>query len=1673
MADGGEKTGELTTLSYKEHGGGRGGGMVGVATRGETVYGAWVAGSDTDREIEEMFQSDEENDPDTTKVEENGSADDDNPDVEAESEKSSEGSVYQDDSDHQNYNGSDSESNDDGSDADVVSSKMRKRRAHIIQDDETGDGSDSADNDEKSAGARSSRKRKQAQRSSRFELPPDADPELFGLRRSTRARHIPSRFEKSAYFEDDMGSNMDEDDNDDGSDFGGRRKRSKSSKSSKSRSKQAKVSKYTYEAEESDEPYEESDSDEEYGAPVRKGLRKLKKSGKRKRPRVHSGDEEPPAYEVRFSSRTKSRTNYNESAYDAQLDEEMLMDEDEGEEGDWVQEAAPVEDDKEVIEAILDLRHTGETWNTAEILGECKGYRKLERFVKRYEEDQREREDPNTTKEEIEQKDIQLEMMRSDLDEYKIVERVIASRELGGTEYLCKWQRLPYKECTWEPADEISAFQTQIDAFLDRNQSLKTPHRSKSYTKNRPDFKKIAKQPEYITYGTLRDYQLIGVNWMAYLWHRNENGILADEMGLGKTIQSISFLNYLFNSMDVYGPFLVVVPLSTIGSWQKEFSRWAPEMNVVCYTGNGESRTMIRDYEFYLPSKGKEKKLKMNVLLTTFELVLKDREYLGQIRWAYLMVDEAHRLKNSGSQLHEALKDFYTANRLLITGTPLQNSVRELVSLIQFLMPDKFKEFENFEIIIGAENQEDKIKDLQQRLENYMLRRLKKDVEKSLPTKTERILRVELSQMQLEYYKNIYSRNFAALNKGLAAGSQSTLLNIAMELKKAANHPYLFPNAEKYVVNKDEQLRGMIANAGKMVLLDKLLARLQEGGHRVLIFSQMVRMLDILSDYLVLRGYQHQRLDGSTNGEARKRAMDHFNAEGSQDFVFILSTRAGGLGLNLETADTVIIFDSDWNPQNDLQAMARAHRIGQKKVVNVYRFVSKDTIEEEVIERAKRKMVLEYCIIKQMDTSGETLISKKASKPIGNTQISREELQTILKFGAQNLFKSDEPAEGGAAPPPPGTKLEEMNLDEILSRAEHHVSEESTGAADGGAAFLEQWRVEDVAMNQLSWDEIIPEKDRVKEVVEEEEYLGPRQRKQQIPFGAGKISDDEEDMKKGRKAATKKGRAAKKAAAGPLEEKEIRSLIRGLLKFGRIENRCYHHTKVATELVALCEEAVANSAEQAAKEPDAAAGAAAGAKARTQRAKMVTASYQSIPNINASQLAQRVLDLQALFNRISATKDPTKFRLSGTVKPPHAWHCSWTQTDDSKLLVGIYKHGFGSWRAIQDDPTLPFKKKFFLATSKDEEEEEDAPEKPTKGKADKAETKGGIPKATHLEELRERRAQIQEEKKEKQKERADKRKARADEAAASKSQDTQATPGEGRKASAASSRADKAKAVKASKVKKEKDVKLKKEKPSRQRKAEKEVDEERSGSESQDSCASMDAPACKDIMRPVKKELSQLRKEGNNPARSSLETATFIRETLQTIGDQIYVILDKEHPPSGSDSAARNRRERHLWKFASFFWPSPSPIGSAQIKEIYNKVRVKPNGTANNSTSSTPPIANGSSSTNGGKAPVVVIKERASPGGKDADVKRERDRSRSRSRDRRDRDRDRDRDRERDRERDRDRDRERERERERDRDRDRRRDDDRGRRKRSRDRRSRSRSRSRDNGAKRSKVNGD
>lgn len=500
--------------------------------------------------------------------------------------------------------------------------------------------------------------------------------------------------------------------------------------------------------------------------------------------------------------------------------------------------------------------HLHATWESETSLREmrAKGLKKLENFVKREEELKQWKD--NATPEDIEYYDCQEEMMDQLSALYLRVDRIIAHQPSKSTEthhpqYLCKWEGLSYADCTFEDGSLIAKkYPHKIEEYHNREKSVATPSKLCKVLKQRPRFSAVKAQPKFIGSHDpsliLRDYQLDGLNWLLHSWCRENSVILADEMGLGKTIQTICFFNYLFHEYQLYGPFLVVVPLSTMASWQKEFTQWAPEMNVVVYIGDVQSRNMIRSYEWCHPG---NKRLKFNVLLTTYEILLKDKGFLGSYAWAILSVDEAHRLKNDDSLLYKTLIEFDTNHRILITGTPLQNSLRELWALLHFIMPNKFAKWEDFEADHADADRKGYAK-LHKELEPYLLRRVKKDVEKSLPAKVEQILRVEMTSIQKTFYKYILTKNYQALAKGMK-GSLTGFANIMMELKKCCNHAALIRHVDE--LNHLDRLTSLLRGSGKLFLLDKLLCRLNATGHRVLIFSQMVRMLDIMSDYLTLR----------------------------------------------------------------------------------------------------------------------------------------------------------------------------------------------------------------------------------------------------------------------------------------------------------------------------------------------------------------------------------------------------------------------------------------------------------------------------------------------------------------------------------------------------------------------------------------------------------------------------------------------------------------------------------------------------------------------------------------------------------------------------------------------------------------------------------------------------
>uniref|UniRef100_A0A669R2H6 Chromodomain helicase DNA binding protein 1 n=1 Tax=Phasianus colchicus TaxID=9054 RepID=A0A669R2H6_PHACC len=969
--------------------------------------------------------------------------------------------------------------------------------------------------------------------------------------------------------------------------------------------------------------------------------------------------------------------------------------------------------------------HIHNTWETEETLKQqnVKGMKKLDNYKKKDQETKRWLK--NASPEDVEYYNCQQELTDDLHKQYQIVERIIAHSNqksaAGYPDYYCKWQGLPYSECSWEDGALIAKkFQARIDEYFSRNQSKTTPFKDCKVLKQRPRFVALKKQPSYIGGHEsleLRDYQLNGLNWLAHSWCKGNSCILADEMGLGKTIQTISFLNYLFHEHQLYGPFLLVVPLSTLTSWQREIQTWAPQMNAVVYLGDITSRNMIRTHEWMHPQ---SKRLKFNILLTTYEILLKDKVItctsLGSqncLSGVELLLD-LHMFRFLVIKWKSGMMDFafLKCNSVPFLSTKsISVSVVRFSALFHFI---KFSSWEDFEEEHGK-GREYGYASLHKELEPFLLRRVKKDVEKSLPAKVEQILRMEMSALQKQYYKWILTRNYKALSKG-SKGSTSGFLNIMMELKKCCNHCYLIkPPDDNEFYNKQEALQHLIRSSGKLILLDKLLIRLRERGNRVLIFSQMVRMLDILAEYLKYRQFPFQRLDGSIKGELRKQALDHFNAEGSEDFCFLLSTRAGGLGINLASADTVVIFDSDWNPQNDLQAQARAHRIGQKKQVNIYRLVTKGSVEEDILERAKKKMVLDHLVIQRMDTTGKTVLHT-GSTPSSSTPFNKEELSAILKFGAEELFKEPEGEE---------QEPQEMDIDEILKRAE--TRENEPGPLTVGDELLSQFKVanfsnmdeDDIELeperNSRNWEEIIPESQRRR--IEEEErqkeleeiYMLPRMRNcaKQISFNGSegrrsrsrRYSGSDSDSITERKRPKKRGRprTIPRENIKGFSDAEIRRFIKSYKKFGGPLERLDAVARDA-ELVDKSEtdlrrlgELVHNGCIKALKDNSSGQERAGG---RLGKVKGPTFRISGV-QVNAKLVISHEEELAPLHKSIPSDPEERKrYVIPCHTKAAH-FDIDWGKEDDSNLLVGIYEYGYGSWEMIKMDPDLSLTQKIL------------------------------------------------------------------------------------------------------------------------------------------------------------------------------------------------------------------------------------------------------------------------------------------------------------------------------------------------------------------------------------------
>jgi ATP-dependent DNA helicase len=520
---------------------------------------------------------------------------------------------------------------------------------------------------------------------------------------------------------------------------------------------------------------------------------------------------------------------------------------------------------------------------------------------------------------------------------------------------------------------------------------------------------------------------------------------------LGKTIQVIAMIAHL-KGMGVPGPYIVVAPLATLPNWTREFEKWLPSLPVVRYHGNAQDRASMLANQL----NPKNKRLPdYPAIVTSYEVAIKDEKKLNKIgEYTYLVVDEGQRLKNHRCTLIQSLKRIRAANRLLLSGTPIQNNLDELWSLLNFVNPAIFDDLSVFQSWFGFRDIGQKSRTsttekdivLEQRknqtvtklhdiLRPFMLRRIKKDVLLDMPPKKEIVVYAGMSKLQAGYADLIEKGVLrdVLISQGIEQGRTLSQTNKQMNHRKNANHPFLFGepiDGSSGIAIGTAHPQLLVRGSGKFALLDRMLDHLHKAKHQVLIFSQMTALLNVIEDYLLWRQWNYCRIDGSTNIDERQRQMDKFNAEKTageggkrndnddRTFVFLLSTRAGGLGINLATADTCIIFDSDWNPHQDSQAMDRCHRIGQNRPVAVYRLLTVGSVDVEMMEKQISKNKLARMAI----SGGDFRRAGQRSK--GNFTVDK--LDSLLEDDIKDLQ-----AKGGDVE---SVKIDDAEFDAIMDR---------------------------------------------------------------------------------------------------------------------------------------------------------------------------------------------------------------------------------------------------------------------------------------------------------------------------------------------------------------------------------------------------------------------------------------------------------------------------------------------------------------------------------------------------------------------------------------------------------------------------------------------------------------
>ncbi|KAH9900270.1 PHD/FYVE-zinc-finger like domain-containing protein [Xylariomycetidae sp. FL2044] len=565
-----------------------------------------------------------------------------------------------------------------------------------------------------------------------------------------------------------------------------------------------------------------------------------------------------------------------------------------------------------------------------------------------------------------------------------------------------KFQGLGYEEAVWdEPPSPTTgapykAFCAAYDEFLNGRyfasiSDLKMKERIAHYRSlNFGKEAELKSQPSRLKRGKLMEYQLEGVNFLLYNFQQRSNVILADEMGLGKTIQVVAFIASLVYDQPKCWPFLIVVPNATCANWRRELKHWAPDLRVVAYYGGKVAQDLAYRHELF-PG-GVREGLKAHVVITSFEAAGNLRQQFQTVKWVGLIVDEGQRLKNEGTQLYKALQEMKIPCRILLTGTPLQNNKRELFNLLQFI--DTKNNAEELDAKY-AELTKENLPELHKLIKPYFLRRTKVQVLKFLPPMSQIIVPVTMTVLQEKISKSIMARNpnliKAIISKSkVKAADRKSLNNILSDLRQCLCHPFCFSSdIEDRTVSPQQMHRNLIEASPKLLLLELMLPKLKERGHRVLIFSQFLFSLTIIEDFLTGLGLLHARIDGSQSALEKQKRIDAFNAPGSPLFAMLLSTRAGGVGINLATADTVIIYDPDFNPHQDIQAISRAHRIGQKEKVLCFQLTTKNTVEEKIMQVGRKKMALDHALIETLDNKN---------------QDAGEDLESILSHGAAALF---------------------------------------------------------------------------------------------------------------------------------------------------------------------------------------------------------------------------------------------------------------------------------------------------------------------------------------------------------------------------------------------------------------------------------------------------------------------------------------------------------------------------------------------------------------------------------------------------------------------------------------------------------------------------------------------